>query len=210
MKWVALAIVVGIVIWVVFQTNKRQEEKRIHRSKEWERERLSDENVLKEQSEFEHRLDENAGLPDGIVWQRAYTYRHLMRRWFAALIAQHRYDNVMSEKLKTDWLNYLDLLEHQATASFLSAEATDEEKEESYGKESWQMRQQYMAIEDGFAAAIGKEATAELERVRAAAHRSFDRSGIKPMAPEGFYYSPISLNPYDEELKRETRPTPNA
>jgi hypothetical protein len=100
-------------------------------------------------------------------------------------------------------LSYLDLLERQKKVSFLSTEATDEKKRESYGKESWQMRQQYMAIEDGFAAAIGKEATAELERVRAAAHSAFDRSGIKPMAPEGFHYSPVSLNPYDEELKRD-------
>jgi hypothetical protein len=186
MEWVALAIVVGIVIWVIYQTI-----------------RLSDENVLKAQSEFEQRLDENAGLPDGIVCQQAYTYRHLMRKWFATLIAQHRYDNVMSEKLKTNWLSYLDLLERQKKVSFLSAEATDEKKRESYGKKSRQMRQQYMAIEDGFAAAIGKEATAELERVRATAHSSFDRSGIKPMAPEGFHYSPVSLNPYDEELKRD-------
>jgi hypothetical protein len=168
-------LVVGIVIWVIYQTI-----------------RLSDENVLKAQSEFEQRLDENASLPDGIVWQEAYTYRHLMRKWFATLIAQHRYDNVMSEKLKTNWLSYLDLLERQKKVSFLSAEATDEKKRESYGKESWQ-----------FAAAIGKEATAQLERVRAAAHSAFDRSGIKPMAPEGFHYSPVSLNPYDEELKRD-------
>jgi hypothetical protein len=96
MEWVALAIVVGIVIWVIYQTI-----------------RLSDENVLKAQSEFEQRLDENASLPDGIVCQQAYTYRHLMRKWFATLIAQHRYDNVMSEKLKTNWLSYLDLLERQ-------------------------------------------------------------------------------------------------
>ena len=54
MEWVALAIVVGIVIWVIYRTI-----------------RLSDENVLKAQSEFEQRLDENAGLPDGIVCQQA-------------------------------------------------------------------------------------------------------------------------------------------
>ena len=126
-----------------------------------------------------------------------------MNKWFATLIARHRYDNVMSEKLKTDWLNYLDLLAPQKTVSFLSAEATDEKNRESYGKDSCKMRQQYIAIEDGFAAAIGKEAIAELERVRGAAHSSFDRSGIKPMAPEGFHYFPVSLNPYVEELKRD-------
>jgi hypothetical protein len=95
------------------------------------------------------------------------------------------------------------ILAFVASSSAQAQQVADEKKRESYGKESRQMRQQYMAIEDGFAAAIGKEATAELERVRATAHSSFDRSGIKPMAPEGFHYFPVSLNPYDEELNRD-------
>jgi hypothetical protein len=193
---------IGLVLLLMWPS-KTQQKKEIQQPEEWERKRLSDENVLKAQSEFERRLDENASLPDGIVWRKAYTYRHLMRKWFAALIAQHRYDDAMSSKLKTDWLDYLYLLERENSVSFLSDEATDENKREVYGRESWQTRQQYMAIEDGFSAAIAKEATAELQRVRAAAHGSFDRSGIKPMAPEGFRYFPVSLHPYDEELKRD-------
>jgi len=175
--------------------------KRQQQSEEWERRRLSDKGVLKSQAEFEQRLNDNADLPDGIVWQKAYTYRHLMSKWFASLIAKYRYDDVMSKKIKTDWLNYLDLLESQSTTNFLAGESSNEKKQEAYGAEAWQMRQQYMAIEDGFAAAMGEEAIKELTRVRAAGHGSFDRSGRKPIAPEGFRYSPVSLHPYDEELK---------
>jgi hypothetical protein len=192
---------IGLVLLLRW-LRKTQQRREIQQSEEWERERLSDENVLKAQSEFERRLDKNADLPDSIVWKKANTYRHLMKKWFAALTAQHRYDDVMSSKLKLDWLNYLYLLERESIVSFLTAEATDEKKRESYHKEFRQMREQYMAIEDGFSAAIGKEATAELQRVRTAAGDSFDRSGIKPMAPEGFYYFQVSLHPYDDELKK--------
>jgi hypothetical protein len=156
---------------------------------------------LKSQAEFERRLNENADLPAGIRWQKAYTYRHLMSKWFASLIAKYRYDDVMTKKIKTDWLNYLDLLESQSTTDFLSLESSNEKKREAYGAEGWQMRQQYMAIEDGFAAAMGEEAIKELAQVRTAEYDSFDRSGRKPIAPEGFRYSLVSLHPYDEELK---------
>jgi hypothetical protein len=197
MEWIAPIIFLVIFNWLWIRwLDKRQEKKRIRQS-----DPLTDENVLKSQTEFERRLDDNADSPDGIVWRRAYIYRQLMRKWFAALIAQHRRDDAMSLKLKIDWLNYLNLLERQSTGSVSEFESIDKEKQESYDKESWQMRQQYMAIENGFAAAIGEEATAELQRIRAARHSSFDRSGRKPMAPEGFRYSPVSLEPYEEELK---------
>jgi hypothetical protein len=175
--------------------------KRQQQSEEWERQRLSDEGVLKSQVEFEQRLNENADLPDGIRWQEAYTYRHLMSKWFASLIAKYRYDDVMSKKIKTDLLDYLNLLETHSSTSFLSGESSDEKKRDTYGAEAWHMRQQYMAIEDGFAAAMGEEAIKELAQVRVAEHGSFDRSGRKPIAPEGFRYFPVSYHPYNEELK---------
>jgi hypothetical protein len=184
----------------VFPHN-RSGEKAKQRSDEWERQRFSDEGVVKSQDEFEQRLNENADLPDGICWQQAYTYRHLMSKWFASLIAKYRYDDVMSKKIKIDWLDYLDLLESQSRTSFLSGESSDEKKQEAYGAEAWQMRQQYMAIEDGFAAATGEDAIKELAQVRAADHDSFDRSGRKPIAPKGFRYFPVSFHPYEEELK---------
>jgi hypothetical protein len=198
---ILLAIIFGGVFLFLWWGNKVRDEKLKRQSDEWERQRLSDENVLKARVAFERRLDENADLPDGIVWQKAYTYRHLMSKWFASLMAKHRYDDVMSKRVKTDWLDYLDLIEAQSTASFLGSESSDEKKQEAHDAEAWRMRQQYMAIEDGFAAAMGEEAIKELQQVRAAPHGSFDRSGRKPIAPEGFRYSPVSLHPYDEELK---------
>ena len=194
-------LIIGGVVGLIFWSNKAREKKEKRRSDEWERQRLSDERVLKSQDEFEQGLNANANLPDAIGWQKAYTYRHLMSKWFASLMAKYRYDDVMSKKIKTDWLDYLDLLDSESRTSWLSGESRDEKKQEAYGAEAWQMRQQYMAIEDGFAAAMGEEAIKELAQVRAAEHGSFDRSGRKPMAPEGFHYFPVSFHPYEEELK---------
>jgi len=55
-------------------------------------------------------------------------------------------------------------------------------------------------IEDAMAAAIGKEAVAQLEDVRSRKYDTFDRSGKKPVAPIGYHYFPTSIRPYVEEL----------
>jgi hypothetical protein len=94
---ILFAIIFGGVAVLVFW-GTREKEKR--QSDEWERQRLSDENVLKLQAAFEERLDDNADLPDGIRWQKAYIYRHLMSKWFSVLIAKHRYDEAMSKKIE--------------------------------------------------------------------------------------------------------------
>jgi hypothetical protein len=124
-----------------------------------------------------------------------------MSKWYSTLIAKYRYDDAMAEKLKNDWMNYLYLLEQEDTTRFLSMEVSDEDGRESYEKEQLNEEQRYLMIEDGFAAAVGSEAIEMLKRVRQASHRSFDRSGRKPIAPPGFHYSPVSFRPYDEELK---------
>jgi hypothetical protein len=55
-------------------------------------------------------------------------------------------------------------------------------------------------IEDGVAAAIGKEAVAQLEDIRSRKYDAFDRSGRKTMAPIGYHYFPTSIRPYVEEV----------
>ena len=204
-----LIAVIGIVVLIVVNVllsrmNKNAAATRKQQSEEWERQRLSDEIVLKAKADFEKHLEEEVDLPDGIRWRKAYIYRHLMSKWSDSLIAKYRYDEPMSNKIRSDWLSYVYLLESESRSSFLSAEATDAKKQERYGQDAWLERKQYLAIEDAFAAAIGNEAIEELKRVREAPHDAFDRLGRKPMAPIGYLYVPVSLHPYDEDLKPKT------
>jgi len=183
------------------EKSKNESETRKQQSEECDRNRLSEENVLKAKADFELRLDENADLPDGIGWQKAYIYRNLMSKWFDSLIAKYRYEETISTNIKSDWLNYMYLLESESKSTFLSFETINANDKESYEQTARLERKQYVAIEDGFAAAIGDEAIQELRRVREAPHDAFDRSGRKPMAPIGYLYVPVSLHPYDEDLK---------
>jgi hypothetical protein len=183
------------------EKSKNESDTRKQQSEESDRNRLNDENILKAKADFEIRLDENADLPDGIGWRQAYIYRNLMSKWFDSLIAKYRYDESMSKKLSADWLSYMYLLESESKSSLLSFEKINANEKESYEQTAWLERKQYVAIENGFAAAIGNEAIEELRRVREAPIGAFDRSGRKPMAPIGYSYVPVSLHPYGEDLK---------
>ena len=205
MNALVIAVIVIVVIFAVIvllsRIDKNEAKRRKQQSEEWERQRLNDENVLKAKLNFDKRLDEEVDLPDGIVWRKAYIYRHLMSKWSDSLIAKYRYDEPMSNKIRSDWLSYVYLLESESRSSFLASEATDAKRQERYGQDARLERKQYLAIEDAFAAAIGNEAIEELKRVREAPHDAFDRSGRKPMASIGYGYVPVSLHPYDEDLK---------
>jgi hypothetical protein len=124
-----------------------------------------------------------------------------MSKWFDSLIAKYRYDESISTNIRSDWLSYMYLLESESKSSFRSFETINVNDKESYEQTAWLERKQYVAIEDAFAAAIGNEAIEELRRVREAQIGAFDRSGRKPMAPIGYLYVPVSLHPYDEDLK---------
>jgi hypothetical protein len=76
-------------------------------SDEYAKRRLSDEAVIKAQMEFERQLETNIDLPDGIRWRDAFIYRHLMRKWFASLLASSRCTATASDKIKSDWLDYM-------------------------------------------------------------------------------------------------------
>jgi len=165
---------------------------------------LSDEDVATAQSAFERRLEGDSDLPEAILWGDAYIYWQLMSQWYRSLIEKHRSDNESAAKLRNDWVNYLRCLETLKTGAFLSGKA--DRKRDLYGSEAEQSWRAKVAIEDGFAAAIGDEAVQLLRRVRAVNHNAFDRSGKKPMAPDGYYYSPITFSPYVEELKPKRRP----
>jgi hypothetical protein len=129
-----LVCVVAILFYIgwKFDQNKKHKEKL-----RLERERLTDEAVIQAQMEFEKRLEANVLLPDGIWRKEAFIYWQLMRKWFASLLASSRYGG-SSDKIKSDWLQYMHLMEERAMYVFLSSEAPDEKQVRGLIKE--QMR----------------------------------------------------------------------
>lgn len=198
-----ILIVVAVVI-VIWQLDKQRRKKEALLFEEYEKVKLSDEAVTKVQTEFEKRLEKNVDLPDGIRGKEAFIYWNHTRAWFGSLIAANRYAETKSDKIKRDWLEYLNLLEEKKTLNFLSLETENDEKRDRYAKEADAAAKKIELIENGVAAAIGKEAIEQLEHTRSRDHGAFDRSGKKPMAPIGYHYFPTSIRPYVEECKRST------
>ena len=193
---VIVAAIVGMLV-LLWPISKKGARKTKQQSNEWEHKRLSDENVMTVQATFEKRLDESADLHNGIYGRKAYIYRKLMSKWFGTLTTRHRYDEPMAHKIKSDWLNYMRLLESQSASSLEAGTGKGED-----GRRALDEYKQCTAIEDAFAAAVGNEAIEELRLVRDAPSGAFDRSGRKPMAPIGYRYAPVSFHPYREELKQ--------
>src|ERR1700730_2046898 len=201
MEYIIL-IIVAVAFIVFWRLDKRNEKRQALLSKQSAKDRLGDEAVIKAQAEFEKRLERNVGLPDGVGGRRAFIYWHLMRKWVGQLIAANRYNEGMSNKIKSDLLEYMYLLEHWKTLAWSSGEADDEKRRDAYGKEAWGELNKIELIENGVAAAIGKEAIEELAYTRSREHSAFDRSGKKPMAPPGYHYFPNSIAPYNELVKK--------
>lgn len=134
------------VLCFLWRLDKSSAKKQERRTAEWEARQVGEENVLKAQLEFEKRLDEHVDLPDVIRWRKAFIYRNLMRKWFACLNAKYRYDEAMSKKIRSDWLSYLDLLEHHQTAVFLASEGSNEDKHDRYEQEAWESKERYKDI----------------------------------------------------------------
>jgi hypothetical protein len=103
-----VAAFAAFIIWAR-RADKANEAKRAELSKEREAERLSDEGIAKVQHRFEQRLDSTIDMPDGICWRDAYVFWNLMRKWYAALAARHRYDGTLLQ-VKQDWLTYMELM----------------------------------------------------------------------------------------------------
>jgi hypothetical protein len=185
-----LLIVCCILLYFLWKVDLHRERKLKLLSDEYEKTRLSDEAVRKAQTEFERRLETDIDRPDEIRRRDAFIYLHLMRRWFFSLLSSSRCTATASDKIKSDWLEYMQLMEERAILRFLSL-TKDEEKRKMYDEEAIEVRRKITMIEDGMAAAVGQEAVAQLEHARRRPHDSFD-----PKA-EGFYRLslPSNLNP---------------
>jgi hypothetical protein len=144
-------------------------------TREYAKRGVSDEAVIKAQTEFERRLETNIDLPDGIRRRDAFIYWHLMRKWFASRHASSGHAATESDKIKSDWLDYMHLMEERAILRFLSLGTEKEEKRKAYDEEAIEVSRKITMIEDGMAAAVGQEAVAQLEDARRRPHDEFDR-----------------------------------
>jgi len=188
------------IVWIIIQLAENMDKKISKSVREPNSEIDLDVKLSRTQLNFEERLDKNLDLPDGITGREAYIYRNLMARWFASLIAQSRYNENMARKLRTDWVNYLLLIESASTSSFLSLHASTDLKCQQYEKEFENEKYIITGIEDAFAAQMGGKASVTLQNIRNLDLSRFDRSG-RNLAPDGYFYFPISFNPYIDVLR---------
>lgn len=177
--WVLLII---LAIWW-FSKNRQTNHVSIRPLFEEKRE-ISEEMVFDAQTRFEKELE--VDLPGDINRKDRYIYRHLMWQWFSELSAKNRYDEKMTQKLRSDFLEWMFSVEQGASCNYLSFELEGEDERESYSDEAMKYGRKAMAVEDGFAAAVGDEAKKELERVRKMDFNSFSRIG--ELAPDGMKY----------------------
>ena len=118
---------------------------------------FSEERVFEIQNDFEKHLQDTF-LPDAITHKDLYKYRYLMRDWYDQLAGKNRYDEKMTQQLRSDWIDYMGALEDRETYNFLSLEATEEEKTESYREKHIIASRKAFAIEEAFASAVGEDA----------------------------------------------------
>jgi len=149
---------------------------------------ITEETIFKTQGEFEEHLEQTY-LPNAILFQDLYVYRHMMAPWYKQLSGEHRYDEEHIQKIRNDWLAYMEALQDGHSSNYLYLEAKNEEEGSSHRKESIMMAKKARAIEDGFASAIGKEAVAELGRIRGLEWGRISAEG--ELAPEGFEFDLI-------------------
>lgn len=178
-------IVIIIAVWLIIrhysQSHKTVPGVPAHTPAE--NDEIKEETVFKVQTKFEKDLMDNVDLPDAIGGRDAYIYRNLMAPWYAKLAGQYRYDEKMTQQLRNDWLDYMSSLGDRSTYNYLSLELDDEAKKESYREDHITASRKVFAIEDGFAAMIGKEAVDSLAEARNLSFGDIDRHGNR--APEG-------------------------
>lgn len=204
--WIILAVV---VTYLVIKSHSSKSENLVHTfiaTEEEKEEKITEERVFKVQSNFETKLRDETEFPDAISGKEIYIYRNLMFGWFNKLAAKNRYDEVLTQKLRRDWLDYIGAVCDRSTYNYLSMEFYDEKdnsQSEAYGEKHMAASRKVSAIQDAFAAAIGEEAVAELAKVKAVDFMEFGRNG--ELAPEGYEWDigGRELNPIKKISKKK-------
>lgn len=182
--WVEFIIIVLIILWISRHNNTSEISSKSEKPISIKNE-IKEETVFKRQTEFEKKLQETY-LPDAISGIEIYIYKNLMSVWYDKLSSENRYNNEMIQKLRNDWLDYMSALEDRSTYNFLSLEAEKPEEQDSFREDHINASRKSFAIEEAFAAAVGKEAIDELARIRGLDFSSFDNNGN--LAPDGFKF----------------------
>ena len=160
---------------------------------------VTEEAVLEAQTKFEKKMTD-VFLPDAISGKEIYIYKNLMSVWYAKFAAVDRYDDKLIQKLRTDWLSYMESLREKSKFYYLSVETGQKAKAESYQNDFIITSKKVSTIEDAFATAAGKDAVAELARIRSLDELSaFTRDG--ELIPPGYEVNaqgkiqPIKIEP---------------
>jgi len=180
-------IVIGVIIWFIYVHNKEKSQQNISVTTEEKDAVISEETGFKVQSEFEDKITNEIDFPNAISGDEIYIYRNLMHPWFDKLTAQYRYDEKMTQKLRNDWLDYMDAVDDRSTCNYLFMESEDKKKSEKYWEDHVTASRKMFAIQDAFANAIGVDAVSELKKVKEVKEMGFisiNRYG--ELAPEGF------------------------
>lgn len=181
-----------VAVWAIvswFSKKKRTSGSNNDSTKTLETPTITEEDVHKAQAIFEERLSMTY-LPDSIHRQDSYVYRNLVLPWYKELIAKHRYDDSMSQKLRDDFLDYMSAIDDRSTTNYLWMESYDEDDEnagQDYRDRHIAESKKAFAIEEGFACAMGEDAKKELTRIRKMDTLKFNRLGTE-LAPDGKEY----------------------
>ncbi len=153
---------------------------------------ITEDAVLKAQMEFEEKLQNETEFPGAISGQEVYIYWNLMNVWFNKLSAENRYNDEMTQKLRNDWLDYMEVVGDSSEYNWLSLESHSNhsnETKDNVESDSWRKKhifaaRKMLAIRDAFAVSVGQEAVNELAKVQALKYEDFSRFG--KLAPDGF------------------------
>lgn len=192
MIWV-IAIIIFLV-WAFFaqrKVNQNQEASNVQSAAEAKKRLEDDEYTLSVAYDLEKRILKYPNLPDAINRSHAYIFRHLMKNWFTQLTAQNRYNDTISRKLRTDFLNYIELIDEFASNKFLhmmAFEKDDKKEEEKYERIIAIQREQIKGLELLFASMVSSTAVAELQLAHS--HEGYWLfSTIGDKAPDGYKYN---------------------
>lgn len=104
----AIIVVGGILAWEHFKNSS---------SKSVKSTSVSDDLVLEVQNRFVKRLGSNSELAPGE--KDKYIFRAFIFPWYEKLIAKNRYDEATLQKIKTDYITWMKLVEEKAANTFI-------------------------------------------------------------------------------------------
>lgn len=149
-------------------------------------------------SEFQAHIESSKTDSAAFSGKELYIYLHLIRSWFKYLSLKHQTDRETIQNMKENYIEYILCLKEMQVSRFMFVKAGADQYRERYAAAK-KMKEE---IEYAFANALGDEAAAALESVKALPHRCFNRHGDK--APEGYQFNKYETGV--EKIAPDVRP----